>query len=301
MVSKQTDTPNDVTEYQSALDRYTLEKEGKAEASEPAKAKIYELIGLASFMTGSALVTSRPMLDKNVGGASLLGVGLVAADLHHQIFGGKMVEAAQFTFGGATEAMRAMGVVACSVLSGGTFYRMVKDGGVKNPLDPRWLSFIGVSAFFMGGHVMMQPDVKHWVESKFGETLTLAHHADREKNLEVPTAPFFKQLAFAIGGAHILAYGMLGSNNISKVIGSVFMVGPTMSLANLIYKGSQESHAERTDPETRIHFLSVTDPKEDVLQHKKSIAKPLVDEDGKFHFDRFAEMLGMGKQPQNVR
>jgi hypothetical protein len=291
----------DTLEYQAVMDRYAIQTQGNVKANEPYKIKLSELIGLASFTAGSVAVTSRPMLDKHIGGASLLGVGLVVADLHHRMFGGRVVEAAQRLFGGSAHAMQAMGVLACSVLSGGTFTRMVRDGGVRNPADPRWLSVAATGAYFMSGHVMMEPHVKHWVESKFGESLTLARNADDQKHLEVPTAPFFKQLAFVIGGAHILAYGMIEKENISKFIGAAFMVGPSLSLGNLLWKGAQESHRERTDPNTRIHYLSVTDPKDDALDYAKIALKPLVDEQGDFQFDRFAEMLDAVKMPQKNR
>lgn len=273
-------------DYQPILDRYTLQKEGKADANSSAKIQLLELLGLASFMSGSAALVTMPMIDKKIGGASLMGVGLVAADLHHKLFGGRVVDAAQAAFGGTAEAMRTMGVLACTVLSAGGFYRMVKDGGVKNPMDPRWLGVIATAAPFMAGHMMMQPEVKAWVEDKFGETLTLAKAADDKKDLKVPTAPFFKQLAFVIGGAHILAYGMIKSDHLAKFIGSAFMVGPSMSLGNLLWKG-----AHHVRP--RIHFLSVTDPKQDAIFG----SQPIVNENGKFDFDQFVKLVGMAKTP----
>jgi hypothetical protein len=103
------------------------------------------------------------------------------------------------------------------------------------------------------------------------------------------------------GGAHILAYGLIEKENISKFIGGAFMVGPSLSLGNLVHRGMQDSHRERMNPDARIHFLSVTDPKEDAQKHEASTLKPLVDEQGRFQFDSLTHMMDMAKKQQMLR
>ena len=279
--------PNDPPSVANVIDKIATVHGNTVEIKPEVSSQILQFLTQAGYIAGAAKLASLPAPELNIGGGAFLAIGLIVADLHATGGKGPAVLAAKKIFGSVPNALLVLGVAGCTTLGGVTFYRMVKDGGINDPKDPRWLIVAGNFGPYLAGNLMNEPRVKNWVEKRFGKTIELAYReGDKTRHMTVDTVLFYQQLAFAMGAAHILAAGIIQGDLTTTMIASSFLAAPAVAAGNML-KPVQEDLLDENWKKDRRGFLTAV---------ARLVVKPTLSADGNLLLDNVMAMIGRGEQ-----
>ncbi len=199
---------------------------------------------LAALTGGAAIVMTAEPHDVKLGGACLMAIASVIADLQSGKRIGhtdKMLAVLRKTPGmqeaGEAELLGLLTYGACAFLGGGELMRMIEQGRTSNLTDPGYINLVyNLMLYPLGGAIGL-PSVQNYLTKAGAKSSVSFSYRDaqgqEQKSAPISTYELAQQAFFFCGASGIAAFGTaLGAPSI-QATGALFMLSNGINIGTL--------------------------------------------------------------------